>query len=150
VDSPYHVRLRRFALAAISFALLLPCIPAAAATRPPKDLSLTIRFKDAKARLRQGEIVGLVLEFSSPARNTYGGSTASYDRGGRLDFESFEVMPKAGTADPLRTYYHSGVGGLRVGGLSSAFTLGEKPFTLDRDLNEWVRFDRPGRVHALP
>ena len=145
MDSPHHASLRRFALAAISFALFLPCVPAAAASGPPKDLSLAIRFKDGKASFRQGEIIRLVLEFSSPTRNVYGGSTASYDRSGRIHLESFEVTPKDGTADPLDDYYNSGIGVFFIGGLSSTFTLGEKPFTLDRDVNEWVRFDRPGR-----
>ena len=144
MDSPHHARPRRFALAAVFFALFLPCVPVAAASRPPKDLSLAIRFKDGKARFRQGEIIRLVLEFSSPTRNVYGGSTASYDRSGRIHLETFEVTPREGTADPLYDYYNSGVGVFFSGGLSSTFTLGEKPFTLDRDVNEWVRFDRPG------
>src|SRR5829696_9179693 len=107
---PHYARQRRFALAAISFALFLPCVPAAASTQPPKDLSLTIRFKDGKARFRQGEIVRVVLEFSSSTRN-YGGSTANYDRSGRLHLETFEVTPTEGTSDPLYDYYHSGIDG---------------------------------------
>ncbi len=112
---------------------------------PPSDVSLRIRFKEPRTRYVQGETITIVLEYASATPSKYGGSTSSYDRSGRLNrIESYLVTPREGTRDPLAIYYGAGVFPLPGGGLSSWFTLGSKSFTLERDLNEWVRFDRPG------
>jgi hypothetical protein len=57
--------------------------------------------------------------------------------------ESFQVEPKMGWADPLETYFGSigAIGGSFPSGLA---VLSAKPTTVPLDLNEWVRFDRPG------
>src|SRR6185437_5816088 len=70
-----------------------------------------------------------------------GVSTRSYDRSGRLGIESYEVSPSSGFSDPLAAYFS---GGFIGGGLSGIAELSSKPYTMHRDLNEWVRFDSAG------
>lgn len=59
--------------------------------------------------------------------------------------EEFLVSPKEGTSDPLGV--RKSVGGSEIAGV---VVLG-KPWSMDVDLNQWVRFERPGRyrVRAL-
>jgi hypothetical protein len=59
----------------------------------------------------------------------------------------FVVTPEAGTRDPWSYRLHEGIAYSGPGGSR----LSDKPIVLDIDLNQWVRFERPGHytVHAL-
>ena len=46
-------------------------------------------------------------------------------------------------SDPMLDYFGS-IGGYLGGGLRGTGVLGEKPFTVKLELNEWFRFDKPG------
>lgn len=106
----------------------------------PVGLSLTLSVdKDA---FFIGERIRVTLEYRNTSERQYQVSTRSYDRSGRLfDIEFHVEGPEHGFVDPLALYFASN-GGLG-GGLSSAATLlGQCSQSFD--LNEWVRFDRPG------
>ena len=105
-----------------------------------KALTFTIRLKDNKDVFQQGEIIRVELSFSSALPKTYELDGATYDRGGRLNIDSYRVDRPDGAVDPLRDQEPSGDGGLR-----SIPILGEKPYTIIRDLNEYLRFDKPGK-----
>ena len=68
---------------------------------------------------------------------------ASYDRSGRMNYEKFLVEPADGTSDPLLVYFHSGSFFLG-GGLTNFEFLSDTPYVIHLNLNEWVRFDKPG------
>ncbi len=96
-------------------------------------------------RFRIGERIPLRLQFSSAIENTYQLNPATYDRSGRLPTEEF-VMEQDEVVDPWRDYFGSGVMGGLAGGLRSfPPVLGLKPHEIALDLNDWFRFDRPGR-----
>ncbi len=89
-----------------------------------------------------GERISLQLDFTAAADAHLGVTTASYDRGGRLNIESFEVSPTSGFTDPWAAYFNAGV--FMGGGMYSIAELSAKPYTMHLNLNEWVRFDSPG------
>ncbi|MCM3871301.1 MAG: hypothetical protein ND895_11505 [Pyrinomonadaceae bacterium] len=110
----------------------------------PAGLIFTIRLKDNQTRFRQGEVVRLELNFSSSAAKTFLLNTASYDRSGRLEIDSFVLDHRDGTADPLYDYFNSAMFGFMGGGLRGIGELSDKPQVMTSELNEWIRFDRPG------
>jgi len=59
-------------------------------------------------------------------------------------YEGFDIDPAAGTTDPLLAYFKS-AGPIFGGGLTNFEFLSEKPIIIPLDLNEWVRFDKPGK-----
>lgn len=90
-----------------------------------------------------GERIPLLLDFTAPAGAQLALLMATYDRSGRVSYESFDVSPSSGTIDPLAAYFNSG--SFIGGGLSSSpSVLSPTPTTMHLDLNEWVRFDQPG------
>jgi hypothetical protein len=118
----------------------------------PKDeqaapsLTLQVRTDNDQTVFHVGELIRLHLSYSASGAG-YQASTASYDRSGRLGIEKYLVQPETGWDDPLKSYYS--VGGFIGGGLFSIQPLSAKPYTVDRDLNEWVRFNQPGRYHLV-
>ncbi|HEX4267352.1 MAG TPA: hypothetical protein VHY36_05660 [Steroidobacteraceae bacterium] len=120
--------------------LLLGCSLATA--RPPDACSLTSTVTDAKLTLsipdgrtsfREGEIVPLVLSFTSTAHKRYSAVVRNYDRSGRLDLETYCLEPKA--RDPLADYFSTTFS--LGGGLGGEQQLSEKPFIVTVELNEW-------------
>lgn len=89
-----------------------------------------------------GERISLQLDFTAPPEAHLAMTTASYDRSGRMDYESFDVSPSSGFSDPLASYFNSGT--FMMGGLSGFSPLLSKPGTINLNLNEWIRFDSPG------
>jgi len=65
---------------------------------------------------------------------------AQYDRSGRMNYEHFDVSPAGGTVDPLPTHIGS------LGGLTNYRFLTSDPWTIKLNLNEWIRFTRPGNI----
>src|SRR5262249_3781290 len=64
---------------------------------------------------------------------------ATYDRSGRMNYEKFIIAPADGAVDPLANY-EAGFGG----GLTGSSFLTKKPWTIDLNVNEWLRFTKPG------
>lgn len=126
---------------------LAAALPLAAQVLP--DVEFRLRLQDSRTRFRLGETISLELMFSSSSPEKYWLDTRMYDRIGRLHFtDEFLIEPVEGTSDPLQDYFPSPSG---LGGAGGVVMLGQKPITLGRDLNEWVRFDRPGeyRIRVL-
>lgn len=128
-----------------------PAMPIPPALESPRlrqsaaeEVVFRIRLADGKTRFRLGEVVRVELEFSSRRAQTYALSKATYDRSGRLGVDEYHVSPREGVSDPLRDYFERGRGYIG-GGLSSSEWLSEKPARMVWELNEWHRFDRPGR-----
>ena len=107
-------------------------------------VSFTIRFKDNQRQFHQGELMRLELSFASAKPHTFIVDAATYDRSGRLESDKFVVDQPDAVVDPLSDYFHSFFGFV-AGRLRSIPELTEKPEVINDDLNEWLRFDRPGR-----
>src|SRR5690349_9072139 len=106
-------------------------------------VSFTIRFKDNQRQFRQGELMTLELSFASTKPHSFVVDAATYDRSGRLESDQFVVDQPDAVVDPLYDYFHSFFGFVG-GGLRSIPELTEKPELINADLNEWLRFDKPG------
>ncbi|HLM56941.1 MAG TPA: hypothetical protein VK422_12555, partial [Pyrinomonadaceae bacterium] len=117
----------------------------AAARSNPPGVGFAVRLKGGQTRFHPGEVIALELAFSSDAPGAYQLDNASYDRGGRLEIDDFHLDPEDGTADPLEDYFGSGLFGFMGGGLRAYPELEAKPYVVNAELNERVRFERPGR-----
>ena len=111
----------------------------------PDGVLFTIRFKDDQKQFRQGEVMRLELGFASPKPHTFTVDTGTYDRSGRLESDKFVVDQPDAVVDPLDDYFHSYLFGFIGGGLRGIQELADKPELVNADLNEWMRFDKPGR-----
>lgn len=136
-------------------AVMLLFVGTAAFGSPPDPCSLTstvtdakvsIALQDGRASFREGEIIPLVLSFTSTADKRYWADNRNYDRSGRLDIEAYCVEPEA--RDPLADYFRAG--SFMGGGLGNTQQLSEQPFTATAELNEW-RQPGPGhyRLHVV-
>jgi hypothetical protein len=115
-------------------------LPVAAQTTPPVDPKVLFQIEIASTQqeFHIGERIPIKLSFSSTAKNRYQINMAQYDRSGRMSYEHFKVVPSDGAVDPLPTY----IGGM--GGLTNFRFLSSEPWSITLNLNEWVRFTRPG------
>src|SRR5262245_18206117 len=103
----------------------------------PEGVSFTLRLEDDKVQFKPGEVIRVEFSFTSDLPDTYDLDVATYDR--RKD--KYFLDPKNGAVDPLKDH-PIGTGG----GLSAVPPpLSEKPREMAFDLNEWFRFDQPGR-----
>ena len=97
-----------------------------------------------KSEFYSGELIPFDLSFTSTQPKGFLANTRVEDRVGRMNGEEeFLVDPAALTEDPLREFpVQTSV----IGSLSGApIPLSEKPFSVERLLNEWVRFRKPGK-----
>ncbi len=124
-------------------AIARPAHASRLAANPP-GLSLAIRTHLGKLRFAQGELLTLDLEFrdDSGARHLF--HPIAYDRSGRLGIDRVIVAPASGVEDPLRDYYRAMGFGFIGGGISTPPAPLDGPTTLALDVNEHVRFVRPG------
>jgi HEAT repeat protein len=106
----------------------------------PEGVSFALRLEEGKVQFKPGEVIRAEFSFTSDLPNTYDLDGATYDRGGRLNLDKYFFDHKNGVVDPLRDYI-PGAGG----GISSNPPLSEKPHKMAFDLNEWFRFDQPGK-----
>jgi hypothetical protein len=116
---------------------------ARALSQQPKDIGLQVKTENGRTKFQTGELIPLKLSFTSSAAKKYQINMASYDRSGRMNYEKFLVEPESGWSDPLQAYFASGA--FMMGGLTNFRFLSEEPTVISLDLNEWVRFDRPGK-----
>ena len=148
-DYDYNVAMRHVA----AIALFLVARTALAAPPDPCSLSssvtdanVTIAISAGSSTFREGEIIPLVLSFTSKADKRYWGDNRNYDRSGRLDIEAYCLEPEA--RDPLADYFRAGA--FMGGGLGNTQQLSQEPFTATAELNEWKQ-PGPGhyRLHAV-
>jgi hypothetical protein len=128
-------------------------------------VSFTLQPKDGRRQFHLGEIIPLQLSFQTEQAGIYVNPNAFVQSGGgsmvnvagipdhRAPTEDWQLDPAAGATDPLRDY------GLGTGYNTTMVPVTNKPVTVDLDLNDWLRFDRPGtyrladvttRVYGLP
>jgi hypothetical protein len=140
-------------IANIAFAVLLLTNPGGAAQNDgcsaassASDVLLALALKEGRTTFQEGEIIPLVLSFTSTTKNRYWADVRTYDRSGRLGIEYYCVAPEA--PDPLASYFK--VGAFIGGGLGNTRELSDTPFTAEAELNEWRRLG-PGhyRVFAI-
>ena len=127
------------ALALVLVAILEAALPAQA----PGPVTLTVRVADGRRQFRPGEVIPIELTFNSNIPKRFVVDGATYDRSGRLTIDEFRLTPIARVTDPMLDYFAASAAFIG-GGLRSTGTLGEKPFTVRLELNEWFRFDTPG------
>jgi hypothetical protein len=112
---------------------------------PPVDPKVILQISVAKKsnQFRIGETIPITLAFSSRVKNRYQLEEASYDRSGRLDCDHFTVTPADGAEDPLAEYFAPGTVHIG-GGMRNSSVLAKKPWAIQQNLNEWIRFTKPG------
>src|SRR5258706_726070 len=110
-------------------------------SEPPFDPNVVLQVSTASDRseFHIGETIPIRLSFSSAVKNRYQINMARYDRSGRMEYEQFSVSPADGAVDPLASR-PGGIGG----GLTTYKFLSAEPSTITLNLNEWLRFTRPG------
>ena len=138
----------------IALALLLLVKPALAAEKHDpcstassvSDVRFELALKDHGSVFQYGEIIPMVMSFTSKTKDRYWADVRNYDRSGRLGIEYYCVEPEA--QDPLASYFKFGA--FLGGGLGSTHALDATPFTAEAELNEW-RTLGPGhyRVYAV-
>jgi hypothetical protein len=118
--------------------------------------SFSLHIETGQSQFRIGEAIGVKLIFEmthdadAPSSSQPGWMITlnGHDRS-VLGFggDRFVVTPEAGTRDPWSYRLHEGIAYSGPGGSR----LSDKPLVLNIDLNQWVRFERPGHynVHAL-
>lgn len=109
----------------------------------PPGLHFRLEIAGGQHAFHSGERIPLTLVFSSDTPAKYQLNTASYDRGGRLPTEEFVMEKEA--VDPYLDFFGSGVLGGIGGGLRGYPILDHEPVKIELELNQWFRFDLPGR-----
>jgi hypothetical protein len=114
----------------------------------PRGVTLILRFGEGKTKWRQGEAIRVELDFVTNRPGAYVFDNALHDRSGRLGIDAFILDPQAGAADPLYDYFHGRRSGF-MGGISSPGPMGKGGRVIRYELNEWLRFERPGRYRLF-
>lgn len=126
---------------------------AEAAARNPSDLHLALVLAGGRTQFRLGEVIQVEYALSSDTPEKYKSGDLWFDGSGRSRFESFACDRPADCPDPLaghwliwETLYNAHY----TRRLGSWKMLGSSPFTERWDLNEYLRFDQPGkyRIYA--
>lgn len=145
----YNAALRHLATVALLFAGRAtfgsppdPCSLNSAVT----DANVAVAISAGRSAFQEGEIIPLVLSFTSTADKRYWADNRNYDRSGRLSTETYCLEPDA--RDPLRDYFRAGV--FLAGGLGNEQQLSQETFTATAELNEWKQ-PPPGhyRLHVI-
>lgn len=114
----------------------------AALSNNPADVRFRVRLPEGKTSWYIGEIIPLHLGFSSSSEGKWLVTSSSSDRGFPGTIDEFTVEPASGTSDPLHGLRSTA--GVIAGVFSGPDPLGSEPIEIVRDINEWVRFERPG------
>ena len=131
----------RFALALAL--VLVATYEAALPAQAPGPVTLTLRIVDGRRQFRPGEVIPIELTFNSSVPNRFVVDSATYDRSGRLTIDRFRIAPINAVTDPMLDYFATS-SAFMGGGLRGMGRLGEKPYTVTLELNQWFRFDTPG------
>ncbi len=114
--------------------------------QPDAPVTLTVRVAGGRHQFRPGEIIPIELEFSSAIAERFVVDGATGDRSGRLTIDEFRIDPIDAVTDPMLDYF-APMNGIAGGGFRVNGVLGDRPFIVKLDLNDWFRFDQPGIFH---
>ena len=127
---------------------------AEATSRNPADVQFRLAFAGGRTQFHHGEAIKVQYELTSDTPNKYRSGDLWYDLSDRSRFESFVSDRPEDAADPLaghwaiwETLYNAHVT-RRGGGWKF---LSADPLVESWDLNEYLRFDKPGkyRIYAV-
>ena len=106
--------------------------------------TLSVQTASGQNTFHVGERIALRLTFSSPNDTDYLIVPGVSGRGGEFDCNRFEVVGLSdGWSDPLEMYFKQDL--IRTGhGWQWPPLTKAKPVVGTVDLNEWIRFDKPG------
>ncbi len=126
---------------------------AEAASRNPSDLHLRLSFAGGRTQFHLGEAIKIQYELTSDAPGKYKSGDLWYDLSERSRFESFVSDRPADSADPLEghwTIWETLYSAHMTRRSGSWKDLTENPVVEPWDLNDYLRFDRPGkyRIYA--
>jgi hypothetical protein len=127
----------------LALGLLLVAQTVSPTAQEPGPVTVTLRLAGERHQFRPGEIIRIELTFDSRVPRRYAVDGATYDRSGRLTIDEFRLAPLSLVTDPMLDYF-AHVGGYLGGGLRGIGRLGERPYTVGLQLNEWFRFDTEG------
>jgi hypothetical protein len=114
-------------------------------SRAAQPVGVELRITAPKATFYLGETIPVTFSFTAADPRSFVADSRLQDRVGRMNYtEEFVPDPVAATEDPLRGLPGE-TGGMRGLSGGNALLSSEKPFTVERSLNEWVRFRTPGR-----
>jgi hypothetical protein len=129
---------------ALAIAVLIFSAGVRAQQPPPAELPLKVELLcPAPCTFRQGKSIWLDLDYTA-SESGYSVLTNYTDRD--IAQDEFIPAPQEGTSDPVAPYMSI----IRPGGGSFGFrrvSLTERPVTVRMNLNQWIRFDRPGEHH---
>lgn len=111
----------------------------------PEGLSFNLRLKDTKKQFRQGEIIWVEMAIASHKPHLY--RMRAFQRTCLESLratEMFHVLPD-GASDPLYEYYNAHPPNFGCNGGRAVSELVESPKIINYRLNEWLRFDKPGK-----
>lgn len=121
----------------------MEAIQASQAALNPAGVTCTLSTSDGRARFRMGERIRVLAGFSAEKAEQFQLDVFFQSRPSLLQFGTFTVAPSQGVADPL-----AGVPAPQsisiAGYVPPPVRLTPTPHTIALDLNEWLRFDRPG------
>src|SRR5580693_8725312 len=118
-------------------------LPGMASAQTPREVVFELRTTRTPAVYQIGERIDLELSFSAQIPGKYGITSTSERRDSSLLNETYSISPAAGAVDPQDSERALpwGVGGDFMSG-ERALTV--PPVIRHADLNEWLRFTRPG------
>ncbi|MGI4792208.1 MAG: hypothetical protein ACRYFS_25570 [Janthinobacterium lividum] len=120
----------------------------AAAANPP-GVSLTLSLPTGKSQFHPGEMIPLSAAFTSSTPGTYQLNSDPGSRDLQWGGDAFQCDPQKGSTDSLRVFYDHSFG-IAYSGPGPRFqALTGQPVSIPYTLNEWMRFDTPGRYHVF-
>ena len=127
---------------------------AEAAARNPSDLHLRLSLAGGRTEFHPGELIKVQYELTSDSPDKYRSGDLWFDASDRSRFESVISDRPADSADPLEghwTIWEALYTAHVTRRLGSWKNLTQSPLVESWDLNEFLRFDRPGkyRIYAV-
>jgi hypothetical protein len=114
-----------------------------AALRSKNPPGVSLELVTDRRRYFLGQRIAVTLRFSTVAAGLYAVDHAAYDHSGRLRIDQFRIDREGDAVDPLWDWFNDGRG--FIGGGLHGFDDLDATLDIAADLNEWFRFDRPGR-----
>lgn len=105
-------------------------------------LGLQLTLSTPKTQYEQGEPIQVTMRYAYTGTRPLSVLVVTYDRSGRIADFGFTARNEQGQPVPDPTPFRGGIGG----GLRTNTPLTPaKPYTQTATINEWLRFDHPGR-----